>query len=76
MVREQESNHLQRTDLALSRHVICIQWINDRVEEIKIQMRIGKTHAEDKPTSYVSPLLLPSVFISKCFVSTYLMLPA
>lgn len=47
MVREQESNHLQWTDLALSRHLICIQWINDRVEEIKIQMRIGKTHAED-----------------------------
>ena len=39
MVREQESNHLQWTDLALSRHLICIQWINDRVEEIKIQMR-------------------------------------
>ena len=46
MFREQESNHLQWPDLALSRHLICIEWINDRVEEIKIQMRTGRTHTE------------------------------
>ena len=56
MVREQESNRLQRTDLALSRHVICIQWINDRVEEIKIQMRIGK------PVQKINPLLMCLLF--------------
>ena len=75
MFREQDSNHLQWPDLALSRHLTCIEWINDRVEEIKIQMRTGRTHTEIDPLlSLLFSFLL--CLSAKCFVSTYLMPPA